>query len=334
MSITRSIIIDTDAGWDDWLALLLLMKSSEVQILGITVTGVGEAHLTPGMNNINRLLIFGSQSANVYPGAKKPLIYSNVFPGSFRKTVDELFGLTIPSPPGNPGASTISITSAVNFLRQTFLNAATRGTPVDMLCIGGFTNLAMLLDQYPLAEYQAGIGTIYAMAGAVNVPGNVVTQGDNLWSYYGSNTTAEWNVFIDAKAAELVLRASLNVVLVPLDATNNVPVTDQFVNAYGQAAGDDVYAGFVYQVMLQQAGQTDFFDPLAAAVLLTQSASTLVTTDTCRLQVTTEFDEEVNSVGALTPTSDDSWSQVVVCTAANATAFEALFNTATLLQQR
>lgn len=55
MSITRSIIIDTDAGWDDWLALLLLMKSPEVQIPGITVTGVGEAHLTPGMNNLNSL---------------------------------------------------------------------------------------------------------------------------------------------------------------------------------------------------------------------------------------------------------------------------------------
>jgi len=45
--MTRSIVIDTDAGWDDWLALLYIMKVPGLQILGITVTGAGEAHLIP-----------------------------------------------------------------------------------------------------------------------------------------------------------------------------------------------------------------------------------------------------------------------------------------------
>lgn len=330
MSAPRPIVIDTDAGWDDWLALLFLMKRPDVRILGVTVTGAGEAHLTPGLKNINGLLIFGGQSAGVYPGSQKPLLYSNAFPDSFRATVDGLWGLTIPSPPGTRGTSTISTTSAVEFLYTTFLAAAGAGSPVDVLCIGGFTNLAALLNDHPLAEYAAGIGTIYAMAGAVNVAGNVVTPGDALWSYYGSNTTAEWNVFIDAKAAEIVLRAGLNIVLVPLDATNDVPVTKPFVEAYGERAGGDVYAGFIYQVLLQQAGQTDFFDPLAAAALVTRTAGQLVTTSPCRLQVATDLDEEVNTVGALTSTSDVSWSQVIVCTGANLTTFQDLFTAATL----
>ena len=330
MTMTRAIIIDTDAGWDDWLALLFLMKAPGLQILGVTVTGAGEAHLTPGMKNINGLLVFGGQSANVYPGAGKPLLYSNAFPGSFRTTVDGFWGLTIPPPPGQPGTSAISTKSAVDWLHETFLAAAKASAPVDVLCIGGFTNLAMLLAAHPLAEYQAGIGTIYTMAGAVNVPGNVVTAGDDLWSYYGSNTTAEWNVFIDAEAAKIVLRAGLRMVLVPLDATNDVPVTTDFVTAYGKAAGSDVYAGLVHQILLQQAGQTNFFDPLAAAVLATQAASPLVTTTMMRLAVETELDEETNTVGALTSTSDGTWTEVVVCTAANPTTFETLFTATTV----
>ncbi len=333
MNPIRPIVIDTDAGWDDWLALLFLMKCPELEIQGVTVTGAGEAHLTPGMKNIQGLLVFGSQSANVYPGAQAPLLYSNAFPNSFRTTVDGLWGLTIPPPPGRAGTSTISTTSAVDFLYQTFVAAAQKGTPVDMLCIGGFTSLAMLLSKYPIAEYQAGIGTIYAMAGAVNVPGNIVTPGDDVWSYYGSNTTAEWNVFIDPKAAEVVLRAGLRVVLVPLDATNDVPVTKDFVSVYGDAAGSDVYAQFVFQILQQQAGETDFFDPLAAAVLLTQGGESLVTADTCRLQVTTELNEELNTVGALTRTSDPSWSETNFCTSANRVVFTELFTSRTLPQQ-
>lgn len=326
----RGIVIDTDAGWDDWLALLLLMKRPELQILGVTVTGAGESHLTPGLKNILGLLVFGGQAANVYPGAGAPLALSNAFPGSFRATVDGLFGLTIPPPPGTPGTSTIATTRAADFLHQTFVAAAAAGAPVDVLAIGGFTNLATLLREHPPSEYRAGIGTIYAMAGAVKVPGNVVTPGDDLWSYYGSNTTAEWNVFIDAQAAASVLQAGLRLVLVPLDATNDVPVTTQYVDQYGQAAGTDVYAGFVHQVLQQQAGQTSFFDPLAAAVLVTEADPSLVTVAPFQLAVETALDEETNTVGALRSTTDPAWTPLSVCTSASAASFEALFSTTTL----
>jgi inosine-uridine nucleoside N-ribohydrolase len=321
MAAIRPIIIDTDAGWDDWLALLFLMKCVEVDIVGVTVTGVGEANLTPGSKNINELLIFGGQSADVYPGSSKPLIYSNAFPASFRGTIDDLFGLTVPPPPGVVGTSAISSTSAVEFLYQTLVAAAAEGPAIDLLCIGGFTNLAMLLAAHPLAEYEAGIGTIYAMAGAVGVQGNIVTPGDDLWSYY-LNEAAEWNVFVDAKG--------LRVVLVPLDATNCVPVTKSFVAAYGEAAGQDVYAGFIHEILQLQAGETDFFDPLAAAVLLTKSASDLVTVERARLRVETELDEQNNTVGALTSTTDGSWTELTACTGAGATSFEALFSSKTL----
>src|SRR5215510_7532792 len=147
MNLLRPIVIDTDAGWDDWLALLFLMKCPEIEIRGVTVTGVGEAHLTPGMTNIQGLLVFGGQAASVYPGAQKPLLYSNAFPNSFRTQIDTFYGVRIPPVPTKAGTSTISTTSAVDYLHQTFVTAATQGMPVDMLCVGGFTNLATLLGE-------------------------------------------------------------------------------------------------------------------------------------------------------------------------------------------
>jgi inosine-uridine nucleoside N-ribohydrolase len=332
MNPSRSIVIDTDAGWDDWLALLFLMKCPDVRILGVTVTGVGLAHLTPGMTIMNELLVFGGQAAKVYPGSQKPLLYSNAFPGSFRATIDSLMGLKVPPPPGTAGTSSISTTPAVDYLHRTFLDGARNGTPVDVLAIGGFTNLGTLLSTYPLAEYHAGIGTIYAMAGAIDVPGNVVStvNGDDPWSYYGSNLSAEWNVFIDVKGAQIVLTSGLRIVLVPLDATEDVPVTNEFVFSYAQRIGTDSYARFVYQMLQCQAGETSFFDPLAAAVLVTQADAALVTIRPDRLQVATELNEEKNTVGALTATTDSQWSPLTVCSAASSTTFETLFSEATL----
>ena len=328
--MTRPIVIDTDAGWDDWLALLFLMKRADLNIFGVTVTGAGESHLTPGLKNLNQLLIFGGQAADVYPGAPAPLSYSNAFPDSFRQTIDGLFGLTIPAAPGRRGTSKISTTSASEFLYRTFCAAARRRVPVDVLAIGGFTNLATQLRTNPLAAYRAGIGRIYAMAGTVNAPGNVVTPGDPVWSYYGSNTTAEWNVFIDPAAAATVLGAGLDPLLVPLDATNDVPVTTRFVLGYRQAAGRDVYAGFVFDVLSQQVGKTFFFDPLAAAVLATRAAKKLVTTKSLRVRVETALNEERNLLGTLTFPTDGSGSRVTVCTRATAGAFETLFRQTTL----
>jgi pyrimidine-specific ribonucleoside hydrolase len=328
----RPIVIDTDAGWDDWLALLFLMKCPQVRILGVTVTGVGVAHLTPGMAIMNELLVFGGQAANVYPGSQKPLVYSNAFPGSFRATMDSLMGLTVPPPPGTAGTSSISTTRAVDYLHQTFLEGAANGAPVDVLSIGGFTNLGTLLSTYPLAQYRAGIGTIYAMAGAIDVPGNVVSKvnGDDPWSYYGNNTRAEWNVFIDVQGAQVVLTSGLRIVLVPLDATNCVPVTKEFVSSYGQRMGTDRYAEFVYQLLKDRGGTTSFFDPLAAAVLVTQADAALVTVRAGTLQIATELNEEENTVGELTATTDPRWSPLTICSAANQATFETLLSQATL----
>lgn len=327
------IVIDTDGGWDDWLALLFLMKRPEIRILGVTVTGVGEAHLGPAVDNMRQLLRFGQQTAQVYAGTRRPLIYSNEFPASFRETIDSMFGITIPPPPGStlappsPARDEDRILDATTFLHETLVQAAKTNMPVTLLCIGGFTNLGTLLQQYPVASYRAGIHRIYAMGGAIAVPGNVYTfppESDLEWSYY-ENYTAEWNIFVDVRGAELAMTAGLPITLIPLDAALRVPVTTAFVNRFARAAGSDPYAGFVLNVLQKQTGGTWFFDALAAAAMVAPEDGGLVTTTPMRLRVEQELDEEHNNVGQLVPTDAKPWSEISVATTANAEIFYALF---------
>ena len=64
------------------------------------------------------------------------------------------------------------------------------------------------------------ISTVYIMGGAVNVPGNLTDFSTN-----PANVTAEWNIYVDPVAADEVFRSGLPIVLVPLDATNQVNAT-------------------------------------------------------------------------------------------------------------
>ena len=82
------LIIDTDAGWDDWIAISYLVKnqaSSDYKIIGIVSNGVGEAHLNPGFKNIKNIVsLAGNPDIQVYAGSSKPLKYKNKFPENFR----------------------------------------------------------------------------------------------------------------------------------------------------------------------------------------------------------------------------------------------------------
>jgi hypothetical protein len=75
------VLIDTDVDIDDWMAILYLSMHPNVDLRGITVTGVGACHLTPGTRNaLNLLQLTGKPDVPVAKGTSAPLSYSNVFP--------------------------------------------------------------------------------------------------------------------------------------------------------------------------------------------------------------------------------------------------------------
>ncbi|HVE82407.1 MAG TPA: nucleoside hydrolase, partial [Myxococcales bacterium] len=250
MTSPTPVLIDTDVAIDDWMALFYLLSNPACSVIGITTTGVGAAHLTPGTNVVLGLLqAAGRSTIPVAAGTSAPLIYSNVFPGSWRAIVDQAYGVPLPV-----SSSSAQPVPAADFLRSTILGSP---SPVTILSIGGGTNLGTLFQQVSastLQQLRANISGICMMGGVINQVGSVFVPG-NVNSFNGDylNTVAEWNIFIDVLGASLVLNAGIPITLIPLNACNQVLLDmsfytqlQSFVNAKGPSApapAQIVYAG-------------------------------------------------------------------------------------------
>src|SRR5947209_17589856 len=109
------VLIDTDVDIDDWMAIIYLSMHPDVDLRGLTTTGVGASHLAPGTRNaLNLLQLTGKPGVPVAKGTNAPLRYSNVFPQSVRGPIDAVYNVPLPANPNGPVKE-----SAVDFLRAT-----------------------------------------------------------------------------------------------------------------------------------------------------------------------------------------------------------------------
>lgn len=256
------VIIDTDMAADDWMAILYLLNSPNVDVEAITVTGAGEAHCEPGVRHaLGLIALAGERDIPVACGRETPLQGDHVFPQRWRDSVDNLNGLSVPE-----GENPLEGVTAVELL--TGIVQASPGEIV-LLTLGPLTNVAEALQNAPsLAE---DVGAIFIMGGAVDVPGNI---HDNRIG----NRVAEWNLYIDPYAAKVVLESGAGVTLVPLDATNHARVTPEF---YHRLEDNHITpeATFVYDLLTTRYGFVTsggyyFWDPLAAALITDESLAT------------------------------------------------------------
>jgi inosine-uridine nucleoside N-ribohydrolase len=279
----RAVVIDTDMAADDWLAILYLLGRPGVNVKAITVTGAGEAHCGPGVRNaLGLVALAGQPDIPVACGREKPLAGDHAFPASWRDGVDTLLGLSLPENPNRPAPD-----SAAQLLAATLRSSPDR---VTLLTLGPLTNPAELLRDSP--ELADRIGALYVMGGAVDVEGNVGVSGVGI-----ENRFAEWNVYVDPVAANLLLSSGIPVTLVPLDATNHAPVTTAFAERF---AGDVVtpQAAFSSDVLSRLRDAIDsggyyFWDPLAAAMIDDES---LASFDSRALAVDTDEGPESGRV--------------------------------------
>jgi inosine-uridine nucleoside N-ribohydrolase len=252
------ILIDTDAGTDDLMAIAFLASQSSVRIDAITVVN-GLAHPDAGAKNIVRLLdLAGRKDIPVFAGRSLPLQGKAEFPAAWRKISDDLPGVTLPASSRPPESK-----HAADYLIER-LRDQTR--PVRILALGPLTNLAEVLKREPSAA--GAIEELVIMGGALRVPGNLGDGG----IFKTNNTTAEWNIFIDPLAARMVFRSGVPIRLIPLDATNKVLVDPAFLAKF-QSGARSPLARVVAQVLetdraFIQAGFFYAWDPLAAVALL------------------------------------------------------------------
>ena len=138
----------------------------------------------------------------------------------------------------------------------------TSQTPVTVLALGPLTNIATALEREPRTV--ARLGQLVIMGGAIDVAGNAPEEGPA--------AVAEWNMYVDPTAASLVFKSGLPITLIPLDATNRVPIDREFVSSF--AARDHSFLGKVAADLLatEQAmiDSHAYFawDPLAAVAAI------------------------------------------------------------------
>ncbi|MFQ6026033.1 MAG: molybdopterin cofactor-binding domain-containing protein [Dehalococcoidia bacterium] len=250
-----NIIIDTDVDIDDWMAILYLINHPHVTVKGITVVGTGAAHLEPGTQNALDLLMLANRpEIPVAKGLTKPMQYDHQFPANIREPVDNLYGLTLPNNPNSPRPD------AMEFLAETLENAADK---LSILAIGPLTNLGALLQKRP--ELADRIEQVYIMAGAIDVPGNVNAADSTI-----SNFSAEWNIYLDPVAAEIVFKSGASITLIPLDATNCVPLTKEFylriLQNHNTPSAEFIYKALTQDIDFLMSGHFYAWDALAATL--------------------------------------------------------------------
>jgi pyrimidine-specific ribonucleoside hydrolase len=253
----RTVIVDTDAGSDDLMAIAFLLSRPDVRVEAITVVN-GMAHVREGGRNVLRLLeLAGRHDIPVYLGRESPLSGNAEFPAEWRHTSDDLPGVTLPE-----ATRAVESRSAVEYLSKRLADAA---RPVQVLATGPLTNLAETFTASPRAART--IRQLVIMGGAVHVSGNLGDSG----MFKTDNEAAEWNIFIDPGAAKTVFASGSPIRLVSLDATQRVPIDMALLEQF-QSHAKSPLAQFVSQVLAlnrDNIRQGFYFawDPLAAAAL-------------------------------------------------------------------
>lgn len=213
----RKIIIDTDPGQDDAVAILLALASPELDVLGI-VAVAGNVPRSLTERNARRIVeLAGCPAVPVHAGALRPLVRPPITAEHVHGETG-LDGADLPEPevPLHPKPG-------VDFIVETLL-AAEPGE-VTLCTLGPLTDIALALNRAP--EIAPRIREIVMMGGAYFEVGNITP-------------TAEFNVYVDPEAADVVLRAGVPVTMLPLDVTHGALATPERLarfRALGNRAG-------------------------------------------------------------------------------------------------
>ena len=298
-------IIDTDMAADDWMAILYLLQSPKADVKAITIAATGEAHAGPGVRNALRLLALTNQTEVVVSsGRTKPLRGQHKFPLSWRIAMDLRLGLSLPS-----SRQRKSKQQGVELITQLIQTSPQK---VVLVTLGPLTNIAEVLETDPAIVDK--LKMIYIMGGALDVPGNIEVSGVSIKNRY-----AEWNIYIDPYATAIVFQSGAPITLVPLDATNRMPLSVAF---YERFQASTPAANFVHRTLtrlkpLIKKNEYYFWDPLTAVVATHNCLATFQERPVVVNQK--EGPESGRTV------ADPGGSLVRICTAVDQKEFESIF---------
>ncbi|MCC0180561.1 pyrimidine-specific ribonucleoside hydrolase RihA [Aeromonas hydrophila] len=196
------VILDCDPGHDDAIALILALASPELKVLAVT-TSAGNQTPDKTLNNALRILtLLGRDDIPVAAGANKPLARELIIADN----VHGESGLDGPKLP-DPGFAPVAMT-ALELMAKCLRESP---EPVTLVPTGPLTNIALLLAAHP--ELKSKIARIVLMGGAA---------GAGNWT-----PAAEFNIYVDPEAADMVFKSGLPITMCGLDVTHEAQVMDE-----------------------------------------------------------------------------------------------------------
>lgn len=196
----KKIIIDTDPGIDDAMAIFLALRSPEVEVIGLT-TIYGNVYTTLATRNALHLLeVAGRTDIPVAEGSHVTLTKGTKLRiADFVHGADGLGNQNFPPPNGKP----IEESAASFLVNQAKANAG----KITVVALGPLTNIALAIQMDP--EFAKNIGQIVLLGGSFAVNGNV-------------NPAAEANIFGDPDAADVVFTSGADILAVGINVTHQV----------------------------------------------------------------------------------------------------------------
>lgn len=273
-AIPRVVAIDTDPGVDDALALMLALRSPEIEIPLIT-TVAGNVPVEVGTKNLGRLLrLIGPDVwPTVVQGASRPMrqllttathVHGNDGLGGATGLVTRTGAARYPA--------VVELRVGKNAPAKLVALAKRHGKRLCIVALGPLTNIARAILRDP--ETMRGVGRLVIMGGAIREPGNVTA-------------TAEFNIYVDPDAAAIVMACGIEITLVPLDVTHQVQLTTDLLKASTNTSLVRAVKAFT-ATNRHGNGRQFMHDPLAVAVAIvphlvsTESLAVTVETEGCK----------------------------------------------------
>jgi len=263
----KQFIIDTDMGVDDIIAILYMLRHPDIQVKAITIECDGNADCAPALNNlVNILQLLHRTEIPIAVGSKTPLAGSHHYPEYILKDADNLYGVKLKQ------VDFIQPKKTARELLTNLLQTTTQ--PIYILALGPLTAIAEVLQHNP--QLKNKFQMIYFMGGAINVAGNI-----NIVDSTIPNKVAEWNIYIDPFAANLVFHSKVPLTLIPLDLTNQVLIDNKFYQQL-KSQGKSVPAKFLINLFENNKSMLlhkdwYFWDPMAAVIAVNNNLAVFKT---------------------------------------------------------
>ncbi|MGL3045523.1 nucleoside hydrolase, partial [Acinetobacter pecorum] len=269
--ITNKILVDTDCGPDDFLALAYLFAKPEVEVVGISIVH-GMSDFEYALKNIkNFLALIDRLQVPIFMGFEASETPNCSFPLSWKEQSNQLKGVALSN---SMHDFSLYPLSSIQYLEFT-----------DLLAIGPLTNINYLNKHNLICP----MTRIYIMGGAFEVKGNLFTTSN----FVSPNDKAEWNIFADSVSAkELMATIKNKTYIVPLDVTNQVPINYTFFENFKNLKSSKELHRFATQIFENstnfiQSGEFFAWDPLAA---LSITVPELLEFTKVRVDVDTDLD--------------------------------------------